>query len=472
MTLNICWLRSDLRVTDNTALWQATRSGPTIALYVATPGQWRSHHMAGCRVDFLLRTLNRLREGLATLGIPLLFRQVDDFKAVPELLAEVARQFHAVRVFWNREYPLNETRRDVAVRTRLEKMSVEVKEFDDNYILPPGSVLNGSGRPYRVFTPFSRRWRELAGQGLPEVLMPTPQVPPRVEGVAPVESDRIPPLIAGFPSHIAPELWPAGEQEAQQRLDAFLNRNLEHYAGQRDLPGQDGTSRLSPYLAVGAISARQLFHAALTRSRLASDHPSLQAWINELIWREFYGHLMAQEPGLSRNLAFRVETEAIAWRDAEADLVAWQQGRTGIPLVDAGMRQLLETGWMHNRVRMVTAMFLSKNLLIDWRKGEEYFMRHLIDGDFAQNNGGWQWAASTGTDAVPYFRIFNPFSQARRFDPDAGYIHRYVPELRGLGAKVLHRQEALAGQRPGSYPEPIVDPGLSRQRALRAFRDI
>ncbi|MEK1908449.1 MAG: FAD-binding domain-containing protein, partial [Pseudomonas sp.] len=234
-------------------------------------------------------------------------------------------------------------------------------------------------------------------------------------------------------------------------------------------------SQQSTYLAAGVISPRQCLHAALrgNQGEFDSGNPGAVSWINELLWREFYKHILVGYPRVSRHRAFRPETEALPWRDAPQDLLAWQQGRTGIPLIDAAMRQLLATGWMHNRLRMVVAMFLTKNLLIDWREGERFFMRHLIDGDLAANNGGWQWSASTGTDAAPYFRIFNPISQSQKFDADGRFIRTWLPELVGLNKRDIHDPSAMGGVFGlAEYPRPIVDLAHSRERVLQAFRSL
>jgi deoxyribodipyrimidine photo-lyase len=232
---------------------------------------------------------------------------------------------------------------------------------------------------------------------------------------------------------------------------------------------------LSAYLAAGVISVRQCLHAVLSRNHgeLDSGNPGAVVWINELLWREFYKHILVGFPRVSMGRAFRRDTEALPWRHAPDELAAWQQGRTGYPIVDAAMRQLLATGWMHNRLRMVAAMFLSKNLLIDWREGERWFMRHLIDGDLAANNGGWQWSASTGTDSVPYFRLFNPHSQSRRFDPEGRFLRQWLPELDALSDRQIHDPSSAGALfLPAGYPPPIVDLGMSRARALDAFRNL
>jgi deoxyribodipyrimidine photo-lyase len=281
--------------------------------------------------------------------------------------------------------------------------------------------------------------------------------------------------VEGFPTppDSLRQLWPAGEEAARERLATFTLEELWCYEERRDLPAQPGTSQLSPYLAAGVLSPRQCLHAALqgNQGEFDSGNPGAVCWINELLWREFYKHILVGYPRVSRHRAFRLETERLAWRRAPDELDAWQQGRTGIPIIDAAMRQLLATGWMHNRLRMVVAMFLSKNLLIDWREGERWFMRHLIDGDLAANNGGWQWSASTGTDAAPYFRIFNPINQSQRFDPEGRFLRRWLPELAHLDTRDIHNPAGLGGLfAEDGYPVPLVDLGASRDRALAAFR--
>ena len=267
----------------------------------------------------------------------------------------------------------------------------------------------------------------------------------------------------------------AGEQAAQQRLSIFTAAAIDGYLDQRDFPAKPGTSQLSAYLAAGVISVRQCLHAALAANQgeFDSGKPGVITWINELLWREFYTHILVGYPKVSRHRAFKPETEALAWRNAPKDLLAWQQGRTGFPIIDAAMRQLLATGWMHNRLRMIVAMFLTKNLLIDWREGERFFMQHLVDGCLAANNGGWQWSASTGTDSVPYFRVFNPVSQSKKFDPNGDFIRRWVPELKHLSAKEIHQPKLLSGLfGTEDYPKPIVDLSTSRLRAIEAFKNL
>lgn len=342
----------------------------------------------------------------------------------------------------------------------------------DQLFFAPGSVLTQSGGYFQVFSQF----RKVCYQRLATAL-PACRPLPAAQAPLPITSDTIPTEVAGFaaPSEALRQLWPAGEDEAQQRLQRFADEQLEWYDQQRDFPATPGTSQLSAYLAAGVISPRQCLHAALTinRGEFASGNPGAVCWISELLWREFYKHILVGYPRVSMGRAFRRETEALAWRHAPDELAAWQEGRTGLPIIDAAMRQLRETGWMHNRLRMIVAMFLTKNLLIDWREGERWFMRHLIDGDLAANNGGWQWSASTGTDAAPYFRIFNPLSQSAKFDPEGRFLRHWLPELASLNKRDIHNPDALGGLfGVAGYPRPMVDLSKSRERALVAFKNL
>jgi deoxyribodipyrimidine photo-lyase len=302
--------------------------------------------------------------------------------------------------------------------------------------------------------------------------VPRPVGMPGKQDAMPVRPGAVPEAVAGFESPVAGDLWPAGEGEAQRRLKAFVKRGLEEYKRRRDNPGVEGTSTLSPFLAAGAVSVRQCLAAAMGDAESPEDlGEGAACWVSELVWREFYIHVMAGYPRVCMHRAFLPATERVRWRDDPTGFEAWCLGRTGIPMVDAGMRQLEATGWMHNRVRMVTAMFLTKNLLIDWRRGEQWFMRHLVDWFLASNNGGWQWSASTGTDAAPYFRVFNPVSQGKKFDPEGEYVRRWVPELRGIEGAAVHEPWELPPLERGriDYPGPIVDLKASRQRAIDAF---
>lgn len=468
----LVWLRSDLRAHDNTALARAAAQGdgPLLALWLISPGQWRAHDDAPAKVDFWLRNLAELGKTLAALNIPLLLRHAEHWDDAPGVLLELCREHGVHSVHVNAEYGVHEQRRDQSVQAALQGAGIAWHSHLDQILFQPGSLLTKSGGYFQVFSQFRKRcYAELAAH------LPTLKPLPAIQPPCAIASDPVPAAVDGFaaPGDALRQLWPAGEAAAHRRLSAFADQHLEWYDGQRDFPAQPGTSRLSAYLVAGVLSPRQCLHAALAinHGEFASGNPGVVSWINELLWREFYKHILVGYPRVSMGRAFRAETEALAWREAPADLAAWQQGHTGIPIVDAAMRQLSATGWMHNRLRMIVAMFLTKNLLIDWRHGERWFMQNLIDGDLAANNGGWQWSASTGTDAAPYFRIFNPLTQSEKFDPDGAFIRQWVPELAGLNKRDIHNPAALGGLFGApDYPRPIVDLARSRERALAAFK--
>ncbi|EDY86496.1 deoxyribodipyrimidine photolyase [gamma proteobacterium HTCC5015] len=471
------WFRSDLRCHDNRALSRAAEQAnaqnlPLIAFYIATPKQWLEHDVSALQVDFILRHLPILQTQLARYQIPFRVWVCDDFSQVPELLLEQCQNWNIQQLFANREYPVNEIQRDQRVARTLESTSIETHFFDDFTLLAPGSVRTGQGDPYKVFTPFKKQcFKQLQEADIAEA--PTA----RIEAEAPSHFAQSPPeSLADFAPHLDTKtlehLWPAGESAALERLETFAEHRLHHYQQRRDYPNAKGTSAISAYLAIGSLSPRAAMRAATraNQGEWTSGSEGAQTWISELLWRDFYQHILTAFPRVSRGRAFQPHTENIVWRDDPEAFQAWCEGRTGIPIVDAAMRQLLQTGWMHNRLRMVTAMFLSKNLLIDWRRGEQYFRRQLIDGELGANNGGWQWAASTGTDAAPYFRIFNPVTQGQRFDKDGAFIRHYVPELKDLPNKYLHEPWTHPDADQLDYPQPIVDLKLSRQRAIEVFR--
>jgi deoxyribodipyrimidine photo-lyase len=464
----LVWFRNDLRTVDHPALFHAMERGPVIAVFCVCVQQWRSHDVGDNRLGFLLDALHRLAEELAALAVPLRIITEPWFDGVPRQLAQLAASVGATALAFNDEYPLNERRRDEQVAALCAAAGIAVQVHHAGTLVPPGAVLTQTGRPFTVFSPFKKQWlaRLDASEPLPR---PRPQARPAVA------DSPLPESLDGVSRSRVQALWPAGAAEADRRLAAFIDDDIGRYHEARDFPARSGTSTLSPYLSLGNVSARQCLQAALTgpngeapdRRRVDARKPGIDAWINELVWRDFYRHVIAHFPHVSQGHAFRREMDAVPWRDAPEEFAAWQEGRTGYPLVDAAMRQLAETGWMHNRLRMVTAMFLTKHLLIDWRLGERHFMNLLVDGDFAANNGGWQWSAATGTDAAPYFRIFNPVTQAQRFDPDGAFVRRYVPELRDVPAAAVFEpaRYAIAG-----YPKPIVDHRAARLRALESFR--
>lgn len=470
--MQMIWLRTDLRVHDNTALSAAMERGPVLAVYMISPAQWHSHDDAPAKVDFWLRNLSALKDELKALNVPLLIVHADTWDEAPKALLELCKTHGIEQVHVNEEYGINEQERDQAVEADLDKQGIGFMRHLDQLFFKPGSVLTKSGGYFKVYTQFRKVCYGRLHHSMPSLVrLPKKQSPMHVE------SDEVPESVKGFaaPARELRTLWPAGEDEARKRLEHFTDDQVHYYNDERDLPAKPGTSQLSAYLAAGVVSPRQCLHAALrsNNGEFESGNVGSVTWINELLWREFYKHVLVGFPRVSRHRAFRPETEALKWRQAPEDLQAWQQGRTGLPIIDAAMRQLLATGWMHNRLRMIVAMFLTKNLLIDWREGERFFMQHLIDGDLAANNGGWQWSSSTGTDSSPYFRIFNPLSQSERFDPEGLFIKKWVPELADLSKRDIHAPSALGGLfAVDGYPAPIVDLKTSRERALTAFKSL
>lgn len=465
----LVWFRSDLRVGDNPALWHAAKRGEVVGLYVVSPGDWERHDTAAVRVEFTLRTLRELRAGLEEKQVALRVVSAKTPSAVAGVVVREAEKWGCGGIAFNREYEWNEARRDEELERLAEKAGLEVAAHHDQVFFAPGEVLTGQETFYTVFTPFRKAvYKRFAEEGVPGVVGVM-----RKQKELDVEASEIPERVKGFTSEVDAGLWPAGEREAQKRLKKFVGETIEEYHETRDAPAMDGTSALSPYLAVGAVSERQCLEAALEASggKWEGGSKGVAMWVSELVWREFYRHIVVGFPRVCMHRPFKTETERIEWEENEEHQRAWEQGRTGYPIVDAAMRCLRETGWMHNRLRMIAAMFFTKDLFLDWREGERYFMRRLIDGDLASNNGGWQWSASTGTDAAPYFRIFNPVSQSRKCDPEGEFIRRWVPELGELDEKAIHApwEAGLMGSKL-EYPAPIVDHGEARERAVRAFK--
>ncbi|WP_038195668.1 cryptochrome/photolyase family protein [Wohlfahrtiimonas chitiniclastica] len=451
---SLMWFRSDLRIHDNEALYKATQNQQAIALFIIAHEDWQKHHDAKLKLAFMWRNLQALQKALDHKNIPLKIIEVDSWAQIPERINQLMLDHQISSLYFNHEVGINEVERDRAVYRQLKKSGFKINHCHDKTLVKLGSILNGDNNPYKVFTAFKKR--------LIEVLEHQPfendcEIPVQVPTGLTSDDIQVNPYQA-----FDDLAYQAGEDAAFGVLQDFLKEDIFHYHNHRDIPAIDGTSRLSPYLAQGVVSVKALLREALilNEGHFKTGDEGILTWMNELYWREFYYHIMWNFPNVSKNRAFQEKTEKIQWRDNEADFDAWKNGKTGVPIVDAFMRQLKATGWMHNRGRMITAMFLTKNLLIDWRKGEAWFMQNLIDGDFAANNGGWQWSASTGTDAVPYFRIFNPVTQSERFDPKGDFIRQWCPELSHLDHQQIHKVQKNV----------IVDLKSSRIRAIEAFK--
>lgn len=460
---NLVWLRNDLRIADNPALVAAHSGGAGVtALYIhettagvrppGAAGRWWLHH-----------SLNALGEALAERGVPLLVRSGEATTIVPEM----ARELGAETVAWNRRYAPAERDADAAIKAGLRASGLDARSCPGNVLVEPWDIATGQGKPYSVFTPF---WKTLRDR---HIAAPQ-QRPEAASSIASPKLDdgyRAPRWSEKLVAH-----WSIGETAAAQVLADFLDGPLEDYAEGRDFPRKDVTSRLSPHLRFGEISPRQVWQAAQAAAH--ADHHKQSAvdkFLSELAWRDFNYHQLYHRDDIATQ-PMQPKYAAMDWRQSDSDLAAWQQGRTGLPIVDAGMRELWETGYMQNRVRMLTASLLAKNLLIDWRSGEQWFWDCLVDGDVASNPGNWQWVAGSGLDASPYFRIFNPVTQGGRFDETGDYVRRWVPELAALPDKWIHEPAAAppdvleqARVTIGkTYPAPIVDLKASRVRALEA----
>ncbi len=466
--MKLVWLRRDLRAEDNTALVAALQSGqPVAAVFVATPLQWRQHHLAPIQADLIWRRLQVLSDEFASLNIPLLYRQVDDYEQAAQAVTDLAVALQANEVWTNQEYELNEQKRDVLCEHILASKGIAFKRCHDKCALAPGSVKNQQGEYFKVFTPFKKAYLT-AFYAQPLSVLKAPQ---GVDWQLPssLDSWRFSQDCAfDYPRKSSKE-WPVKTNQIIALLREFCQSSIDNYQRQRDFPALAATSRLSAYLAIGALSVRQCF------ARLSYGHESLsegrQVWQSELIWREFYQHLLWFEPKLSRGESFVAWGKRLQWQRNSAHFEAWKQGQTGYPIIDAAMRQLNHTGWMHNRLRMIVASFLVKDLHISWRQGEDYFMSQLIDGDYGANNGGWQWCASTGCDGQPYFRIFNPTTQGEKFDPDGEFVRHWVPELSEVPDKLLHQPWKWDGVKLLSYPAPIVDHKTEREITLQLYKE-
>ena len=458
---NIWWIRRDIRLHDNQTLTAAIKETDNlIPLFIIEPELMSES--APKRRSFLLAALSDLDQKLRALGSQLIVREGPAKKAFTTLTAEL----NDPEIFAHEDFsPFARARDD------------EIKEEFALNLVPgvvlhhPKAILKDDGDPYIVYTPYKNKWYE-EPVPTPADCLPIPDsLPPLPEKIKTQNLPVAEETISGFPGT---------SQEAQKRLTDFIANDIRKYKSRRDRLDLDGTSKLSPYLKFGLISVREAFaqaQVALIQSKSDQDRSEIRTWMNELVWREFYTAILYHFPNVMKG-PFREDYEDISWRDAPEDLEAWQKGQTGYPIVDACMRQLLNTGWMHNRGRMIVASFLTKDLLINWQEGESWFMANLVDGDPAANNGGWQWSAGTGTDAAPYFRIFNPILQGQKHDPKGEYIARWVPELRALPVKYRHEpweiskedEEKFNFKLGENYPQRIVDHKFARERTLNAYK--
>ncbi len=457
----IVWFRHDLRLADHPALAAALAGrGPVLPLYVHAPQEEGAWAPGGASRWWLHQSLASLDADLRRRGSRLLVRRGPAASA----LAALASECGARAVHWTRRVEPAARAQEERVGQALARLGVAAHPQDGELLFDPGAIRTGQGRPFQVFTPF---WKACLAAPPPAApapapaRLPAPDAWPAGEEIAALDLLPRPDWAAGLRA-----TWTPGESGAQARLRRFLDAPLPDYPDGRDRPDREGTSRLSPHLRFGEISPRQAWHAALAVAAARRRAPvarGAEAWLRQLGWREFARHLLWHFPHTAE-APLRPEFADLAWRDDAAGLRAWQRGRTGFPVVDAGLRELWATGWMHNRARMIAASFLVKDLLLPWQAGARWFWDTLVDADLANNTLGWQWTAGCGADAAPFFRIFNPALQGAKFDPDGAYVRRWVPELAGLPAASLHRPVAP----PAGYPRPLVDHAAARARALAA----
>lgn len=523
----LMWFRRDLRLHDNTALAAIceranAENAQVSALFFLTPEQWHAHDMSLVQVDHIARTLPILAKTLhKQLNITLTVQRCPSFADCIDALKTLCEVNNISVVMANHECEGDEIDRDKQLTEQLAKNNIEFIRWHDQCILPPQSITTNDGDSmYQVFTPFYKKWRHTldvsslqihqamaANNHSKSTLKTLKDSANTLKDIENLSKK----LVADYQKQLqnneayqhididaqldqARTAYPAGENKACQRLEDFITDDIVNYDISRDVPSLHATSQLSAYLTIGAISPRLCYLQAIKALEKLqgndsdnfnsadgfdkSDNNDINHWISELAWRDFYRHVLVDKPNLIRHKAYKEETDSkIHWSYNKEDFKAWCEGMTGVPLVDAAMRCLNATGFMHNRLRMVTAMFLTKDLLIDWRLGERYFMQQLIDGDFASNNGGWQWSASTGTDSAPYFRIMNPFSQAKSHDADGLFIKTWLPELKDVSSSILHSEDKIrkalikGGQFADiNYPVPMVEHKAARQLAIAEFK--
>jgi len=472
----LLWFRRDLRLADNPALDAAVASGgPVIPVYIcddADAGEWSP---GGASRWWLQGSLSALSSEIEARGNRLILKAGPAEAVINELLSETG----ATSVYWNRRYEPWATRRDEKIKTALKGKGMEARSFNAGLLKEPWAITTQKGEPYKVFTPF---WKALRASGEPDQLKPAPQRIPAPNDFSKSDDLNSWGLLPTKPDWASGlrDAWTPGEDAAQSRLHDFIDAAVFDYQDKRNLPGVSGTSRLSPHLHFGEIGPRQIWHTVIASALAQTGSPmprGAETYLSEIAWREFSYHLLFHFPELPLK-PLRTEFSNFPWANDPDALSAWQRGATGYPIVDAGMRELWTTGWMHNRVRMIVASFLIKDLLIDWQTGEKWFWDTLVDADLASNAASWQWVAGCGADATPYFRVFNPTIQGTKFDPDGSYVRRWLPEVSRLPDRLIHApwtakpiELADAGIELGrDYPAPIVDHSIARNRALEKYK--
>lgn len=461
----IVWFRNDLRIEDNPALAEALKlGGPIIPLYIWSPQEEGHWPLGGASRWWLHYSLEALDHELKTLGLQLIIKSGSSL----EILQKLIKESKATSVLWNRRYEPYIIKRDSHIKSALTDGGIDVRSFNSSLLFEPWSIQNKQGKPFQVFTPFYKTCLQQtipSPTSLPQKICTST---PKIESTPLSKLDLLPHI--HWDSGLK-QMWKPGTQNAKKLMKSFLSKGVSQYPEMRDRPDIRGTSLLSPYLHFGEISPRMIWHSA---------HPTEDApYLRQLVWREFAFHLLYHFPK-TPDKPLKEAFENFPWKYDQGALKAWQKGLTGYPIVDAGMRELWTTGWMHNRVRMIVGSFLVKDLLLPWQEGAKWFWDTLVDADLANNTLGWQWVAGCGADASPYFRIFNPMTQGEKFDPDGAYVRKWVPELANMPTKWIHNpweasegELRMAGVTLGeTYPRPIVDHSEARLRALEALKQV
>jgi deoxyribodipyrimidine photo-lyase len=456
---NLFIFNTDFRLKDNPALFHAAENGDSlVALFIHNPKKWQSHNESDLKIAFQIEHLKRLSKKLSELNISLKIIQAEEIDQENKKIIEFVENNNIKEVFLNKEYGIDEIKRDKNLEKELLNIDKKLNIFDSS-VFNPDSIKTQSDTFFKVFTPFSRAFRSKLLTKKIELLGS-----PKKQEKKIFESDEVVDISLKAERKNILELYAVGEEHALNMLKEFIDHKILGYKEQRNFPAIDGTSSLSPYLSSGVLSSRQCLFEVF--KKVSEEKEGVKTWVNEIIWREFYKYVLFHNPRVSKNLSFLEKYDLFPWSDNQEHFIAWSNGETGVPIIDAAMKQLNSTGWMHNRLRMIVAMYLSKNLLIDWRKGEKYFMQNLIDGDLASNNGGWQWSASTGVDAAPYFRIFNPVTQSEKFDKEGDFIKKWLPEISSV--KNIHDPSSDDRNDIG-YSIHLVDLKESRKNAIEVF---
>lgn len=486
------WFKMDLRLRDNKSLSMAAEKAkkggvPLICVYFVSPQDYRAHFTAAVRVDFQLRNLEKMKNDLAKADVPLYVELIEKRKKLPGRLVELCKQWGAKHVYCNMEYEVDELRREAKLVDDFLEEGVSFNVVHDTCVVEPMTLTSGKGTQLSVYSPWHRKWCAYIAahpDALKEWSEPQRNPPEARQKYAALFESPIPDPPADKALNEEEKaryhnLWPIGEEEAQRRLRKFIDERIKEYHNTRNLPAGDHTSSLSPHLAAGTLAARTCIREALKacgKKAPTDDRGNgYMMWIAEVAWRDFYKHVLCGWPYICMNVPFKPEYNNIEWEYDDEHFRAWKEGKTGYPIIDAAMRQVQHMAYMHNRVRMNVASFFAKDLMLDWRMGERWFMEHLIDGDFASNNGGWGFSASCGVDPQPYFRIFNPLLQSEKFDASGDYIRRWIPELASIkDNKAVHEPYARGAGAIASkngYPKPIVVHKESRDRCLTRYKE-